>query len=210
VNRSRTRGRLITLEGGEGAGKSTQARLVADWLRARGREVVLTREPGGSPLAEGLRELILRQWEGGLSPRTETMLMFAARAAHLEQTIGPALARGADVVCDRFVDSTYAYQGAGKGVAASFIALLERAVVGRLRPDLVLLFDLRPETGLQRTRRRGQQNRFEAESLAFMRRVRAGFRRRMRAAPARYALIDASRPLAAVRRQVEQVLEQRL
>lgn len=204
------RGRLITLEGGEGAGKSTLAREVAAWLRCRGREVVVTREPGGSPLAEALREVILRDWPQGLSAQTETLLMFAARAAHLEQTILPALRAGQDVVSDRFVDSTYAYQGAGKGVERSFIARLEKLVVGGLKPDLTLVLDLPPELGLARARRRGEQNRFEAETLAFMRRVRRCFLQRARKAPARYAILKASAELPAVQRQLFRVLEKSL
>jgi dTMP kinase len=210
TGRQRARGRLITLEGGEGAGKSTQAHFVADWLRARGREVVVTREPGGAPLAEQIRELVLRAAAAGLPPKAETLLMFAARAVHLEHTILPALQRGHDVVCDRFVDSSYAYQGAGKGVDRRFIAALERGVAGSLRPDLVLLFDLPPELGLRRARKRGQQNRFEAESLAFMHRVRRAFRRRARAAPRRYVLLDAARSLEEVQAELRQALERRL
>lgn len=204
------RGRFITLEGGEGAGKSTQARLIADWLRTRGRTVVLTREPGGSPVAEKIREVVLSDAAGGLSAETETLLMFTARAAHLEQTVLPALKAGQDVVCDRFVDSSYAYQGAGKGVSKKLLADLERMVVGRLRPSLTLVLDLPPELGLQRARRRGEQNRFEAETLAFMRRVRRCFLQRAKADARRYAVIDAAQPLEAVSAQILGVLEQRL
>jgi len=205
-----TRGRLITLEGGEGAGKSTQAGFIRDWLQARGREVLLTREPGGSPLAERIRETVLGSWDEGVSPETEVLLMFAARAAHLRATILPALAAGRDVVCDRFVDSSYAYQGAGKGVAAPQLQALETLVLGELRPDLVLLLDLPPELGLARARRRGAGNRFEDESLAFMRRIRECFLARAAAGGARYAVIDAAAALDVVRERIEQALEQRL
>lgn len=209
--RKKTRaGRLITLEGGEGAGKSTQLRYIAGWLRDRGHNPVTTREPGGSPLAEALRTLVLSEWPGGISARTETLLMFAARAAHLEQTILPALASGHDVICDRFIDSTYAYQGAGKKVKTAQIRDLERLVLGRLKPDLTILLDLPPEIGLQRTRNRGEQNRFEAESLAFMGRVRRAFLRRARAEPRRFAIVDARADAATVSETIGGILEQRL
>ena len=204
------RGRLITLEGGEGAGKSTNARYIQSWLEARGRRVVLTREPGGSPQAETIRELILRPWPQGVAPMTELLLMFAARAAHLHERIRPALLEGIDVVCDRFIDSSYAYQGAGKGVPVAQIQKLERLVLGRLRPDLVLVFDLDPVLGLQRARRRGEQNRFEDETLAFMRRVRQCFLQRARAVPRRYAVINAGQELVRVQAALQRVLEQRL
>lgn len=204
------RGRLITLEGGEGAGKSTQAAFIRDWLQARGREVVMTREPGGSPLAERIRELVLADWAEGVSPETEVLLMFAARAAHVRATIEPALAAGRDVVCDRFVDSSYAYQGAGKGVATEHLQALEALVLKDLRPDLVLVLDLPPETGLARARRRGEANRFEDESLAFMRRLREAFLQRAAADPQRYAVIDASCDLAAVQADLARILGDRL
>ncbi|HSW11509.1 MAG TPA: dTMP kinase [Solimonas sp.] len=204
------RGRFIVLEGGEGAGKSTHAASIRDWLQARGREVVQTREPGGSPLAEGIRKLVLESWTEGISAETEVLLMFAARAAHLRATILPALAAGKDVVCDRFVDSSHAYQGAGKGVDAEHLLALQRLVLKDLQPDLVLLFDLPPEQGLARARHRGDANRFEDESLAFMRRVRECFLQRAREGGARYAVIDAAPPLEAVRQQLLGVLESRL
>lgn len=204
------RGRLIVLEGGEGAGKTTHARTVRAWLEARGRSVVQTREPGGSPLAEAVRELVLRDWDEGIDAATEALLMFGARAAHLHAVIRPALDTGRDVVCDRFVDASYAYQGAGRGLGVERVAALEQWTLGELRPDLVLLFDLEPAAGLQRARRRGVENRFEAETLDFMRRVRAAYLQRAQAAPERYAVIDATRPLEQVRAAVEGVLADRL
>ncbi|HVT35853.1 MAG TPA: dTMP kinase [Nevskiaceae bacterium] len=204
------RGRFITLEGGEGAGKSTNARFIRDWLTARGREVVLTREPGGSPMAEAIREVVLRDWKESMAPDTELLLMFAARASHLHSVILPALAAGKDVVCDRFIDSTYAYQGAGKQMPVARIKLVDRMVLGTFAPDLTLLFDLPPEEGLKRAHARGEKNRFEAESLAYMRRVRACFLQRARSAPGRYAVIRANRPLPAVQKTVARVLEQKL
>jgi len=204
------RGRFIVLEGGEGAGKSTHAAWIRDWLQARGREVVLTREPGGSPLAEGIRGLVLQDWAEGVGAETELLLMFAARAAHLRATVQPALAAGKDVVCDRFVDSSYAYQGAGKGMASRHLQALEQLVLKDFRPDLVLVFDLPPEQGLARARRRGEANRFEDESLAYMRRVRECFLERAREGGARYAVIDAAPPLESVQQALAQVLETRL
>ncbi|MCX7071229.1 MAG: dTMP kinase [Gammaproteobacteria bacterium] len=188
-----TRGRFIVLEGGEGGGKSTQARRLRDHLEARGRRVLLTREPGGSPLAEAIRALVLGQWPEGVDATTELLLIFAARAAHLQATIRPALADGRDVICDRFVDASYAYQGAGRGVDPADIAALERLVLGDLQPDCVLLLDIAPEIGLQRIAERSGNNRFDAESMAFMQRVRAAYRARAAAAPARYRVIDAAR-----------------
>lgn len=205
-----SRGRLITLEGGEGAGKSTHARFIRDWLEQNGRKAILTREPGGSAQAEAVRELILRTWPEGMSPMTELLLMFAARAAHMRDTIEPALSSGTDVVCDRFIDSSYAYQGAGKGVSTQKIEELERMVLGRMRPQLTLVFDLDVETGLQRTHKRGERNRFEDETLAFMQRVRRCFLKRAKSAPRRYALIDAAPEINIVQEQIRSVLERRL
>lgn len=203
-------GRLITLEGGEGAGKSTHARSIVEWLQARGCRVVSTREPGGSPLAEAVRELVLADWAEGVTAETELLLMFAARAAHVAALIRPALAEGKDVVCDRFVDASWAYQCAGRGIAAEHLSALERLVLGELRPMLTLVFDLPPEIGLARAAKRGDANRFEAETLAFMSRVRQSYLDRAKADPTRYAVIDASAPLHEVRDALLKTLEQRL
>ena len=207
---SNTRGRLIVLEGGEGAGKSTHARRVRDWLEQRGREVVLTREPGGSPLAEAIRGVVLGDWPEGIDATTELLLIFAARAAHLHALIGPALAQGKDVVCDRFVDASYAYQGAGRGLGEDKVAALHQLTLGALQPDLVLLLDLEPEQGLRRAKHRGDENRFEAETLDFMHKVRREYLRRAAAAPERYAVIDADRPVAEVAAELLRTLEARL
>jgi len=203
-------GRFITLEGGEGAGKSTHAGAIRDWLQARGRKVLLTREPGGSPLAEEIRRVVLQGWDEGMGAESEVLLMFAARAAHLRATVRPALAAGQDVVCDRFIDSSYAYQGAGKGMDERHIAALEQIVLGDFRADLTLVFDLPPELGLGRARGRGEVNRFEDESLAYMGRVRDCFLRRAAADPARCVVIDAAPPLDEVRAALLRVLEARL
>ena len=201
------RGRLVVLEGGEGAGKSTHAQFARDRLAAAGRDVVLTREPGGSPLAEAVRELVLRDWPEGVDGTTELLLMFAARAAHLHALIRPALAAGRDVVCDRFVDATYAYQGAGRGLREADIDMLAGLALKRLRPDLVIVLDLDPGVGAQRVAGRGASNRFDAEALAFQARVRKAYLRRARREPRRYVVIDASRSREAVQADVARALE---
>ena len=200
-------GRLIVLEGGEGAGKSTHARFVREWLERRGRTVTLTREPGGSPLAEAIRELVLRKWDEGIDGTTELLLMFAARAAHLHALIRPALAAGRDVVCDRFVDATYAYQGAGRGLRDRDIDALATVVLKRLRPDLVLLLDIAPEAGAERVRGRGTGNRFDVEAREFQARVRKAYLKRARREPRRYAVIDAGREREAVQADIARALE---
>jgi len=202
-----TRGRFIVLEGGEGGGKSTQARRLRAHLEGAGRRVLLTREPGGSPLAEAIRALVLGSWPEGVDATTELLLIFAARAAHLQATIRPALEAGIDVICDRFVDASYAYQGAGRGLGAAPVALLEQLVLGDLRPDCVLVLDVAPELGMQRIAERGDNNRFDAESIAFMQRVRAAYLARAAAAPERYAVIDASRAVDAVAAELVAIVE---
>ncbi len=204
------RGRFITLEGGEGAGKSTQLKFIARWLEQKGRTVVSTREPGGSPLAEAIRGIVLGDWAEGISAQTELLLMFAARAAHVSHRIEPALLRGEDVICDRFVDASWAYQGAGRGIAAEHLQALERLALRDLRPDLTLVFDLPPEIGLARAKNRGDANRFESENLAFMARVRAAYLDRAKADSSRYAVIDASQTLLVVQAELANLLEQRL
>ncbi|NRH43381.1 dTMP kinase [Pseudomonas sp. MS15a(2019)] len=195
-------GLFITLEGPEGAGKSTNRDYLAELLGASGREVVLTREPGGTPLAERIREILLAPAAEPMAVDTELLLMFAARAQHLAQVIRPALARGALVLCDRFVDATYAYQGGGRGVPVERIATLEAFVLGDLQPDLTLVFDLPVEIGLARAARRGVLDRFEQEQRAFFEAVRQTYLDRAQAVPARYRLIDASRSLAEVQAEL--------
>lgn len=204
------RGRLIVLEGGEGAGKSTHAAFVRGWLEQRGRAVVSTREPGGTPLAEAIRKLVLERWDEGVSPMTELLLMFAARAAHVNGKIAPAMARGEDVVCDRFVDATYAYQGAGRGIPDRVITALAGLVLGRLKPDLVLVLDIDPEVAAERVGRRGVLNRFDAETADFQRRVRRTYLKWASLSPRRYAVIDANGSVEAVRAQIAAALERKL
>jgi dTMP kinase len=185
------RGRFITLEGGEGVGKSTQARLLAQWLRRGGREVVVTREPGGSPGAETIRDLLVNGPVERWSPISETLMMYAARRDHIERLIVPALERGAWVICDRFLDSTRAYQGMGGGAPAELIAALETAVIGDLMPDLTLVLDMETETGLARAAKRGDAGRFEAKGEAYHERLREAFLEIAIAEFKRCVLIDA-------------------
>ena len=205
-----TRGRFITFEGGEGAGKSTQLKRLVERLRDAGLEVTATREPGGSPGAEAIRELVLNGPADRWSPLTETLLMYAARRDHVERVIGPALARGAWVVCDRFADSTRAYQGAGGAVDPTLIAALEDHVLGVVRPDLTLVFDLPPEAGLARAHARGGEMRFESKGLAFHGRLREGFLAIARSEPERCVLIDATQPIETVSAQVFAIVSERL
>jgi dTMP kinase len=187
-----TRGKFITFEGGEGAGKSTQVLRLVEGLRSRGLEVVRTREPGGSPGAEEIRALALNGTADRWSAMTETLLMYAARSDHLERTIRPALERGAWVVCDRFADSSRAYQGAGGGVDMQFIEQMDAAVVGVTQPDLTLILDLPVEKGLERALARGGSDlRFETKGTVFHQRLREGFLGIAQREPGRCRLIDA-------------------
>lgn len=202
-------GRFITLEGIEGAGKSTIARVIRDRLQERGIPVLLTREPGGTVLAEKVRDIVLQRESERISPLTETLLMFAARGIHLENLIRPALQQGTWVVCDRFTDATRAYQGGGRGVDASLIEHLATALHGDLSPDCTLLLDLPPELGLQRARQRGAPaDRFEEERAQFFMRVREAYLDLARREPLRFRVVDASQPLEAVQAQVIGILDQ--
>jgi dTMP kinase len=204
-------GRFISLEGGEGAGKSTQARRLGERLTSRGKRVVVTREPGGSPGAETIRELLVTGNADRWSPVTETLLMYAARRDHLERTIAPALAAGAWVVSDRFADSTRAYQGAGGGAPASLIQTLERHVLGETRPDLTLILDLPADVGMARTvARNHDETRFEAKGAAFHQRLRDGFLAIARVEADRCAVIDASQDVDAVEVAIWAAVEARL
>jgi dTMP kinase len=204
-----TAGRFITLEGIEGAGKSTVARMVCEWLAGRSIPVCLTREPGGTPLAERVRQIVLERGEERLSPVTETLLMFSARGIHVENLIRPALARGEWVVCDRFTDATRAYQGSGRGVDTAWIDGLARSVHGDLQPDCTLLLDLPPAVGLTRARQRSglAADRFEAETEAFFARVRAGYLELARREPQRVRIVDAASELEQVQARVVAELE---
>ena len=201
------RGHFITLEGIEGAGKTTQREAVADGLRAAGLDVLVTREPGGSEIAERIRAVLLDPANTGMHGDTELLLMFAARAEHLHRRIVPALDAGTWVVCDRFTDATYAYQGGGRGIANDRIAALEQWVQGDFRPDKTLIFDLPVATGLTRAGQRSSPDRFEQEDLTFFDRVRAAYLQRAKAAPQRYAIIDAAPALPDVQAQIAAILD---
>ena len=199
-------GSFITLEGIEGAGKSTCMAEVLKVLRERGRDVLETREPGGTALGEDLRQLLLGHKHTGMHEDTELLLMFAARAEHLQQRILPALQQGQWVLCDRFTDASYAYQGGGRGMDMNRIRQLENWVQGELRPDLTLLMDLPVELGLERAGKRSSPDRFESEALAFFERVRKAYLEIARKEPQRVAVIDASLSLAEVQAQVREVI----
>jgi len=203
-------GLFVTLEGPEGAGKSTNREYLAERLRANGVEVLLTREPGGTPLAERIRELLLAPSDERMAADTELLLVFAARAQHLAEVIRPALARGCVVLCDRFTDATYAYQGGGRGLSTERIAQLEEFVQGELRPQLTLIFDLPVEVGLSRAAARGRLDRFEQEGRGFFEAVRQAYLARAAAAPARYRIVDAAQPLDAVQRALDALLPELL
>lgn len=206
-----TRGRFITFEGGEGAGKSTQARLLVERLQAAGLTVVLTREPGGSEGAEALRPLLVTGDRDRWTPTAETLLMYAGRSDHLTRLIRPALDAGTWVVCDRFSDSTRAYQGAGGGVDPAFIEAIEAEVVGDSKPDLTLVFDMPVEVGLERAFGRDMfEARFESKGLAFHERLRAEFLRIAASQPDRCAIVDATGTLEGVAEHVWTAVSSRL
>ena len=203
------RGRLVTLEGIDGAGKSTHAGWLTAALRQRGCRVVATREPGGTPLGEKLRELLLHE---PMAHETAALLMFAARREHVEQVIAPALARGDVVVCDRFTDATYAYQGGGHGVPLASIAALETLVLHGLEPDLTLLFDVPLTVSRERLARAAaagrERDRFEAEEAAFFARVRDAYHARAAAYPQRFRVIDSTQPIDAVRARLARIVDE--
>lgn len=200
------RGRFITLEGSEGCGKSTNLAYIHQYLVDAGIPVCMTREPGGTPLGEQIRALLLDAKQTAMHSDTELLLMFAARAQHLQQTILPALERGEWVLCDRFTDASYAYQGYGRGIALERIAQLETWVQGQLRPDLTLFLDLPVAIGLKRAGERGEPDRFEREQMDFFERVRQGYLAQAGKDPARYRVIDASVSLEAVQQEIAAVL----
>jgi dTMP kinase len=202
-------GRFITLEGGEGVGKSSNLDFIRRRLEAAGKRVTVTREPGGTPLGEAVRTLLLDHRGEGMGTDTELLLVFAARAEHLARVIRPALAEDKWVLCDRFTDATYAYQGGGRGIAAARIAALESWVQGPLRPDLTLLLDAPVAVGMARAAgRSGEGDRFEREQADFFERVRSVYLHRAQQSPARYRVIDAAQPLDRVQQQLGAVLDE--
>ena len=208
--RTDKRGVFITVEGTEGVGKSTNIAFIQQWLSSRGIQLRLTREPGGTPLAEEVRELLLKPRDEKVNEDAEILLVFAARAQHLNTVIKPALESGEWVLSDRFTDATFAYQGAGRGISWDKITQLENYVQGDLRPDLTLLLDVPVEVGMRRAQKRGALDRFEQEKQVFFEKVRAGYHQRVKAEPDRFALIDASVPLDQVQAQIAHILATKL
>lgn len=198
--------KFITLDGIDGAGKTTQLDVIRDWFAAQALPVLFTREPGGTPLGEALRALLLSP-ATQVSLHTETLLMFAARRQHLDDVILPALARGVSVVSDRFTDATFAYQGGGRGLPDGQIEILENWVQGSLKPDLTILLDVPLAVSLERIERSREKDRFEQEEADFFTRVREAYLRRAAAAPERYAVVDSNRDKAVVRGEIEGVLD---
>lgn len=204
------RGCFITVEGTEGVGKTTNMDYTLSLLQQANIEVITTREPGGTELGEAIRELLLGHKHDGMHDDTELMLMFAARAEHIAQVIRPALDQGKWVLCDRFTDATYAYQGGGRGIDLQRIAELEDWVQGELRPDLTLLLDVPVEIGLERAGKRSAPDRFEKEKYDFFEKVRAMYLQRANSEPERFRIIDASQPLVNVQQQIHAVVSKLL
>lgn len=199
------RGRFITIEGVEGVGKSTNLALIDKLIQERGYDVIVTREPGGTPTGERVREILLDKEEQQMTAMTELLLMFAARRQHVDQVIEPALARGAWVISDRFTDSSYAYQGGGRELGADTVAGLERFVLGDFNPDLTIVLDLDVETGLKRATTTTEADRFESEQKEFFERVRQAFL--TRAAGDRYRVVDTAQSIDAVQAEISQIIE---
>lgn len=203
------KGEFITLEGIEGAGKSSAVSCVADTMKLLGRNVIVTREPGGTEIGEGIRNLILARHLTQMHAKTELLLMFAARAQHLEEVILPALGRGKCVICDRFTDASYAYQGGGRGLKTDTVRQAELLTHSELEPDTTLLLDVPGEIGLERVSKRGTIDRFEAESQKFFKSVRESYLKRAAEFPLRTIIIDASNDLKAVHAEIRTILRER-
>ena len=200
-------GRFISIEGGEGAGKSTSVAFIKAYLQNQGIAVVSTREPGGTQLAEQLRQLLLNHHDEDIDPYTELLMMFAARRQHVTQVIEPALAAGKWVLCDRFTDCSYAYQGYGRKLPLDFIDQLALWIHGDTNPDLTLLLDLDIKVGMQRARQRNSLDRIESETMAFFEAARQGYLQRAQAEPQRFSIIDAVQDIAGVQKQLQEALQ---
>ena len=201
------RGKFLTIEGQDGAGKSTNVAVIEEFLTSKGIDFVRSREPGGTPFGETLREVLLNSGDDKIGDKAELLLVFAARAQHIEQVIEPALAQGQWVLCDRFTDATYAYQGYGRGLDLSFVELLETTVQSLLRPDLTILLDLPVEVGESRAGQRSSPDRFEAQKQTFKQKVRDGYLQLATQQPNRIKVIDASVDIASVAKSIQSVLE---
>lgn len=204
------KGLFITIEGGEGVGKSTNIEFIKSLLDANSIECIVTREPGGTPLAEEIREVLIANREEKVVSEAELLLMFAARAQHLHQKILPTLETGTWVISDRFTDATYAYQSGGRGVPSEKVALLENFVQGDVRPDLTLLFDAPVEVGMARAKNRGKLDRFEEEKLEFFNRVRDNYLERSSAEPDRFLVVDATQSLEKVQLDLREIISEKL
>ena len=202
-------GYFITLEGIEGAGKSTQVEYISDLLKKGGHEPVITREPGGTETGEAIRNIVLNGKDLNISPETELLLIFAARAQHVNEVILPAMKNEQVVLCDRFTDATYAYQGGGRGIKRTAIAELENQVQGELRPDLTLLFDVNANTGLSRAKNRSEADRFESETISFFEKVRAEYLAIAEQHPQRVCVINGELPVQDVRDSIREILERK-
>ena len=200
------RGKFLTLEGSEGAGKTTAIEAITHWATSTGIEFIVTREPGGTPTAEKIRDLLLDKNNKDILADTELLLMFAARSQHLNELILPTLSQGKWIVCDRFTDATYAYQGGGRGIDMARIGQLESWVQGDVRPDITLLLDLPVEMGLSRASQRSEPDRFESEKISFFERVREIYLQRAGQFPQQYRVIDASQSIEMVQSQIQDVL----
>ncbi|WP_369602400.1 dTMP kinase [Hahella sp. SMD15-11] len=199
-------GRFITVEGIEGSGKSTCIQVIREVLERQGKTVLCTREPGGTPLAEAMRALLLKHWDEPFDAQAELLLVFAARAQHLHTRIEPALDAGQWVVSDRFTDATYAYQGGGRGLSKEMIGSLEQMVQGKRRPDMTLLLTVDPERGMARARARAELDRFESETIAFYERVQSAYLERARQEPDRFVVIDSNQPLEKVQEAIRRAI----
>ena len=203
---NKPRGKFITIEGTEGVGKSTNIHFIQEYLKQKNITLLMTREPGGTPLAEEIRDLLLKNRDEKMDEATELLLVFAARSQHLQSVILPALAAGQWVLCDRFTDATYAYQGGGRGLDIDLISMLEQRIQGDVRPDLTLLLDIDVKEGLARAGQRGELDRFENEQVTFFEKVRSAYLQRANEDSERYAIIDAGQPLTVVQEDIEQQL----
>ena len=201
------KGLFITLEGIEGAGKSTVVDFIEDFLTKEGHDVIKTREPGGTVIGEQIREILLKNENYTLTYDTELLLVFSARAQHIQEVILPALSSGKTILCDRFTDASYAYQGGGRGIDASRISLLEKWVQGDLRPNLTLLFDLDVSIGMQRTKKRSDADRFEQEEINFFEKIRNTYLERAKNEPQRFRIINSALSLENVKEQIATILK---
>lgn len=204
------KGFFISLEGGEGAGKSTQNRRIVEWLSEQGCDVVESREPGGTAVSEQIRRVLLDTRNAGLNATAELLLMFAARSQLVQEVIVPALADGKVIVCDRFADASYAYQGGGRQLGSETVAIVEKLVLKGLQPDLTLLFDIPVELGMKRVAGRGDADRFEIESIRFFERVRNAYLERAATHPQRFRVVDANQDEEQVWQQVKSILRERM